>query len=107
MHRYGSVIGMKPEHREEYERLHADVWPGVLKQIYESNIRNYSIFRYGELLFAYFEYIGNDFAGDMAIMANDPTTQKWWELCKPLQTPVHDRAAGEWWADIQEIFHVD
>ncbi len=107
MHRYASVIGMKPEHREEYERLHAGVWPEVLKQIYDSNIRNYSIYRYGELLFAYFEYVGIDFAGDMANMANDPITQKWWELCKPLQTPVADRAAGEWWADIQEIFHTD
>ena len=69
MQRYASVIGMKPEHREEYERLHADVWPDVLKQIYQSNIRNYSIYRYGELLFSYFEYVGEDFEGDMAKMA--------------------------------------
>jgi L-rhamnose mutarotase len=55
MQRFASVIGLKPEHRAEYERLHAEVWPEVLKQIHDSNIRNYSIFRYGELLFAYFE----------------------------------------------------
>ena len=61
MKRYASVIGLKPEHRAEYERLHADVWPDVLKQIYVSNIRNYSIYRYGEILFSYFEYIGDDF----------------------------------------------
>lgn len=107
MQRYASVIGMKPEHRAEYERLHAGVWPEVLKRIYDSNLRNYSIYRYGELLFSYYEYVGNDFAGDMANMTNDPTTQRWWDLCKPLQTPVPDRAQGEWWADIQEIFHVD
>ena len=107
MTRYASVIGMKPEHREEYERLHAAVWPDVLDQIYKSNIRNYSIYRYGELLFSYFEYVGDDFAGDMAKMAEDPTTQKWWDLCKQLQTPVEDRAPGEWWSDIPEIFHVD
>lgn len=107
MKRYASVIGLKPEHREEYERLHADVWPDVLEQIRKSSIRNYSIFRYGDLLFSYFEYSGNDFDGDMAAMAADPTTQKWWSVCMPLQRPVDDRADGEWWAAIPEVFHVD
>ncbi|MEI9907155.1 MAG: L-rhamnose mutarotase [Actinomycetota bacterium] len=107
MKRYASVIGMKPEHREEYERLHANVWPDVLAQIRSSNIRNYSIYRYGELLFSYFEYVGTDFEADMAAMAADPTTQKWWAVCMPLQTPVDDRADGEWWAAIPEIFHAD
>lgn len=107
MTRYASVIGMKPENRAEYERLHANVWPDVLAKIYECNIRNYSIYRYGELLFAYFEYIGSDFDGDMAKMAADPMTQKWWDVCKPLQSPVVDRADGEWWAAIPEVFHVD
>ena len=107
MTRYASVIGMKPENRDEYERLHADVWPDVLAKIYECNIRNYSIYRYGELLFSYFEYIGNDFDGDMAKMAADPMTQKWWGVGKPLQSPVPDRADGEWWAAMPEVFHVD
>ena len=107
MTRYASVIGMKPENRAEYERLHADVWPDILAKIYECNIRNYSIYRYGELLFSYFEYIGSDFDADMALMAEDPMTQKWWGVCKPLQTPVVDRADGEWWAAIPEVFHVD
>jgi len=107
MTRYASVIGMKPENRAEYERLHADVWPDILAKIYECNIRNYSIYRYGELLFSYFEYIGSDFEEDMAKMAADPMTQKWWDVCKPLQSPVPDRADGEWWAAIPEVFHVD
>ena len=107
MTRYASVIGMKPENRAEYERLHADVWPDVLAKIYQCNIRNYASYRSGELLFSYFEYVGNDFDGDMAKMAADPTTQKWWGVCKPLQSPVPDRADGEWWAAIPEVFHVD
>ena len=107
MTRYASVIGIKLENKAEYERLHADVWPEVLAKIYECNIRNYSIYRYGELLFSYFEYIGNDFNVDIAKMAADPTTQKWWEVCRPLQSPVDDRADGEWWASVSEVFHVD
>jgi len=37
--RYGQVLEVKPEKIEEYKRLHADVWPGVLKQIKDCNIR--------------------------------------------------------------------
>ena len=44
MQRMGMVIGLKPEKIEDYKRLHADVWPSVLNQIAESNIRNFSIF---------------------------------------------------------------
>ena len=107
MKRYASVIGMKEEHRSEYDRLHADVWPKVLKQIHESNLRNYSIYRYGDLLFSYMEYVGTDFDSDMAAMAADETTQEWWKVCMPLQSPVEDRAEGEWWAAIPEIFHTN
>ncbi|MCB0110505.1 MAG: L-rhamnose mutarotase, partial [Caldilineaceae bacterium] len=59
------------------------------------------------LLFAYFEYIGDDFAADMAKMAADPTTQEWWQVCTPLQDPLPTRAEGEWWATMDEVFHTD
>ena len=105
--RYASVLGIPKENRERYEELHAAVWPEVLEQIKKSNIRNYSIYRYGELLFSYFEYVGDDFDGDMAKMAEDPATQRWWDINKRLQRPLPDRAEGEWWASIPEIFHTD
>ena len=107
MKRFASVIGLPPESVERYEALHASVWPAVLERISGSNIVNYSIYRYGELLFAYMEYDGNDFEADMAAMAADPVTQEWWDVCKPLQRPVEDRAEGEWWKDLPEIFHTD
>ncbi|MEL6150963.1 MAG: L-rhamnose mutarotase [Chloroflexota bacterium] len=105
--RFGQVIGIKPEHIDEYEKIHADTWPGVLAKIEECNIRNYSIFRYNNLLFAYFEYVGDDFDADMAKMAADETTQKWWDVCMPMQQPVEDREEGEWWKTIKEVFHTD
>ncbi|MEO0560975.1 MAG: L-rhamnose mutarotase [Chloroflexota bacterium] len=105
--RFGQVIGIKPEHIEEYEKLHAETWPGVLAMIEECNIRNYSIYRYNNMLFAYMEYIGDDFEADMAKMSADETTQKWWDVCMPMQNPVEDRAEGEWWHDLKEVFHTD
>ncbi|GHV73144.1 hypothetical protein AGMMS49940_04460 [Spirochaetia bacterium] len=95
------------EKLEEYKKLHADVWPGVLAMIRECNIRNYSIYYHNGLLFSYYEYTGSDYAADMAKMAADPTTQKWWALCNPCQRPLAQRREGEWWAEAEEVFHTD
>lgn len=107
MKRYGMVIGVNPKKIEEYKKLHAAVWPDVLKKITECNIRNYSIYLKNNTLFSYFEYVGSDFDADMAKMAADLTTQKWWDVCKPCQVPVNSREEGEWWANMEEVFHQD
>ena len=107
MQRYGSVIKVKPEKLEEYKQLHAAVWPDVLKMIAACNIRNYSIYLKDGFLFSYFEYVGTDFAADMAKMAADPVTQEWWKLTDPCQEPLPTRKAGEWWASMEEVFHTD
>lgn len=107
MKRCASVILLDADGVEKYERLHADAWPLVLKRINESNIRNYSIFRFNLTLFSYFEYVGEDFDADTAAMAEDPETQRWWDVCKPLQRPVSEATDSEWWHDIPEVFHVD
>lgn len=109
MKRYGAVIGLKPEAIAEYKRVHAAVWPDVLKQIKASRISNYSIFlREPEnLLFAYYEYAGDDHDADMAAMARDPTTQKWWDVCMPMQAPLASKSEAEWWASTDEVFHID
>lgn len=107
MQRYGMVIKVRPEKFEEYKRLHADVWPDVLKMIAACQIRNYSIFHRDGLLFGYLEYTGDDFDADMAKMAADPITQKWWEHCKPCQEPLPSCGSGEWWAMMEEVFHCE
>ncbi len=107
--RHGQIIAVDPEGIAEYKRLHAAAWPQVLEMISACNIRNYSIFlkEPENLLFAYFEYVGNDFDADMAKMAADPVTQDWWSKCTPLQRPLETRAKGQWWAEAEEVFHHD
>ena len=107
MKRYGSVIKVAPGKLEEYKKLHAAVWPSVLKTIYECNLRNYSIYYKDGYLFSYYEYIGDDYAEKIEKMAADPETQRWWTYCMPCQQPLETRAEGEWWADMEEVFHVD
>jgi L-rhamnose mutarotase len=105
MRRFGQVLGIRPEAIEEYERLHAAVWPEVLDTIHACNIRNYSIFRHETTLFAYFEYVGEDYGADMDQMAADPKTQEWWRLNRPLQ--VRWEEGDEWWTTAREVFHTD
>jgi L-rhamnose mutarotase len=107
MQRYGSVIKLKAEKLAEYRELHARVWPEVLRMIRSCNIRNYSIYYKDGFLFSYFEYHGEDFISDMRKMAADPNTQAWWKLTDPCQEPLATRQDGEWWASMEEFFHVD
>lgn len=107
MRRYGMVVRLRPEAEAKYKEYHADVWPGVLDTIRRCHIRNYSIYLKDGYLFSYFEYTGTDFEADMAKMAADPETQRWWAITQPMQEPLAARAPGEWWALMEEVFHME
>ena len=109
MQRMGMMIGIAPEKIAEYKELHANVWPEVLEQIAAANIRNYTIFlREPEnVMFGTWEYHGDDYEADMAKVAANEATRRWWAVCGPCQRPLESRKKGEWWATMEEVFHVD
>jgi L-rhamnose mutarotase len=107
MQRFGMMIRLKPGSEESYKRYHAAVWPEVLSMIHECNIRNYSIYLKDGILFSYFEYHGSDMKGDWDKMATHAKTQEWWAIMQPMQEPVPTRKEGEWWAEMEEVFHLD
>lgn len=107
MRKFGQVIHVKPECLEKYRALHANPWPEVNQKIKECHISNYTIFYRDGYLFSYFEYEGTDYKGDMKKMAEDPMTKKWWKETDPCQKPVDSARPGEWWADMEEIYHLD
>jgi L-rhamnose mutarotase len=112
MRRHGQVLRLVPGKVEEYRRLHAQVWPEVLHTLRACHVRDYTIFLRRlddgrDYLFGTFEHHGQDFAADMRRMAADPATQRWWSLCEPCQEPLRERAAGEWWAEMEVVFHAD
>jgi L-rhamnose mutarotase len=107
MKRYGWMIGLKPEAVEKYKAYHAAVWPEVLDRIRKCNIRNYSIYFKDNLLFGYYEYYGSDHAADMQKMGAHAKTQEWWAVMGPMQQPIDTRKPGEWWAEMEEVFHLD
>ena len=107
MKRVGQVIKVKEEYLEKYKKLHAAPWPEVNEMIKKCNIQNYSIYYRDGYLFSYFEYVGENYEEDMKKMAADPTTRKWWKETDPCQMPVESAKDGEWWADLEEVYHLD
>ena len=109
--RFGAMIGLRPEKKEEYLRLHAHCWPEILAILKKCHIRNYSIYL-GEVnekfyLFSYFEYTGDDIAKDMAVMKADAKTRQWWSHTDPCQIRLPDTKEGDWWKTIPEVFHME
>jgi L-rhamnose mutarotase len=103
--RIGQIIRLNLEKLEEYKRLHSNAWEGVLKTIYDCNIRNFSIFYRDGYLFSYYEYIGDDYEKDMEKMAADEITQEWWKQTSPCQKPIETAGKNEWWVMMEEVFH--
>jgi len=106
--RFGSVIGLNADKEQYYRELHADTWPTVLDRIKKSNMRNYSIYMTEiegkKYLFSYFEYVGQDFEGDMQAIADDPETQRWWKETDPCQFQLPTRKPGANWSEMEMVF---
>jgi len=103
--RVGMVIGIRPEHIEEYRRLHDDDNPGVRDLLRKYHIHNFSIFlteiegKWYE--FGYYEYTGNDFESDMARLAEEPRNIEWLKTCDPMQIPLPGEKG---WRVMEQIY---
>lgn len=103
-----AVTGLKPEMEMQYRTLHQTTWPGVLATIAKANIANFSIYlvEIGEqlYLFYYFDYVGDDFAKDMAGVGEDPVTRRWWKHTDACQLPLPEAAEKKQiWTDLMPV----
>jgi L-rhamnose mutarotase len=109
MRRLGQTIYLRPEAEAEYRKIHVKIWPEIEDAIRKAGIHNYSIFLKDGVMFAYFEYDGPDdeFDQRMKALANAPRMREWWDITEAMQIPLETRASGEWWANMEEVFHQD
>ena len=105
--RFGMVARLRAEKRAEYLELHSAVWSGVASTITECGIRNFSIFVTGDVIFGYYEYVGDDFEGDQETMAADPVTREWWARTAPCQLPFDPDSGLPNWQIMDEAWHQD
>ncbi|MFV0381604.1 MAG: L-rhamnose mutarotase [Breznakia sp.] len=106
LQRYGAVSTLTDETREKYIELHANAWSKVNEMIKKCNLQNYSIYVIGNLLFSYYEYVGEDYEADMAMMAADKTTQEWWAECIPCMRSLEGYGEEGVWTSMKEIYHL-
>ena len=103
--RVGMVIELRADKVDEYKALHVDSNPGVRDLLSKYNIRNFSIFlreiggRFYE--FGYYEYVGDDYEGDMARLAAEPRNEEWLKVCDPMQIPL---PGEESWAVMEQVY---
>ncbi|RAK71656.1 L-rhamnose mutarotase [Aspergillus fijiensis CBS 313.89] len=125
--RIAQIVHLKPAAVAAYKECHANVWPEVLRQIHECNIRDYSIFFDNErTLFATFKYIGEDYEGDMERMRANPKVREWWamtdgmQVCEipslfslsltegsPIPGAVGSAEGPGWWKVLDEVFYTE
>ncbi|MCE3037909.1 L-rhamnose mutarotase [Helicobacter anatolicus] len=102
--RFSQITKIKQDMLETYKNLHYNAWKEINDTLKKAHIQNYSIYHYGDYLFAYFEYTGEDFSKDMQQIAQDSFTQKWWIQTDACQIPMGENSP---WLDITEVFHLD
>lgn len=103
MKRIGRIVKLKQEMKERYIQLHADPWPEVTRAIHDCGIRNFSIYLKGEILFSYFEYVGNAYEDDMKRL--DELTAEWLRETDRCQEPAEQTEEGGLWSVMDEIFY--
>ena len=95
------VMKLKPGCEAIYKQRHDEIWPEMLELMKRDGIRNYSIYRYGLILFAYLERDGPAPEGRPI----DPLVWRWWELMAPcMETNVDLSPVQE---PVEEVFHAE
>ncbi|HJY21464.1 MAG TPA: L-rhamnose mutarotase [Hanamia sp.] len=109
MKRYSLTLDLKndPELIQQYEKIHKEVWPEIIKSIKDSGIENMEIYRYQNRLFMIME-VSDDFSFDKKNEADkqNEKVQQWEELMWKYQQPLPGSAAGEKWKLMDKIFEL-
>ncbi|KAI1392234.1 rhamnose mutarotase [Hypoxylon trugodes] len=113
--RIAQIVKLKPEFVDKYKEVHDAVWPEVLQQIKDCNIRDYSIYHdpTTAILFATFKYVGYDYAGDMERMRKNPKVREWWAMTDGFQESIVPGAQNSesgnpaWWKVLDEVFYLE
>ena len=102
MKRIATISKLKPGTADKYIELHKNVWPGVVKAGHDAHMQNYSIYRFGDYLFSYYEYTGDDFDGDMARKADLDVSQEWQKATGEYREIM---TGSQRYIELEEIWH--
>lgn len=106
MGRAAFIFRIKPELKDEYKKVHDEIWPELSKAIRDVGIRNYSIFfRKDGTLFAYLEV--DDYNKAMGELGKTDVNTRW-QKCMDKYFIKQDKSIlGPEIEMIEEVFHLD
>ena len=111
MNRHVLTVNLKddPAAIDAYRRHHARVWPEVLDSLRRAGVREMDIHLLGRQLVMVVDLEdGLDVKRVFAAHRTSSTRVAEWEaLMKTLQEPVDAAGAGEWWAAMEPVFHLN
>lgn len=103
MRRYAFMMRLKNDGViDVYEQLHKEIGQEVIEAHRRAGFRNYSIYRRGLDLFAYFE--SEDPEGCFTRIAQEPIMKEWWAKTNPLMETEGNKPL---FIPIPEVFHMD
>jgi len=94
---------------ETYRDYHRRVWPEVLDSLRTVGVERMDIHQLGRRLVMILELTdGLDFRRVFARhLASSARVAEWERLMKSLQEPSPDAPEGEWWALMEQVFHLE
>jgi L-rhamnose mutarotase len=100
--RHAWVMKLKPGQEAEYKRKHDEIWPEMVQLLKSQGIHNYSIYRHGLTLFAYYEREGE---APAIKRAADPIELRWRAWMEPHMETLADATPVV--EQVEEVFRLD
>ena len=94
---------------DAYTRHHRDVWPEVQASLRHVGVEQMDIYLLGRRLVMVVEMRdGLDYRDAFkAHVSSSQRVAEWERLMKALQEPAVEAGAGEWWAVMEPVFHLE
>lgn len=109
--RYVLTVNLKddPAVVELYKRHHREVWPEVQASLGRVGVEQMDIYLLGRRLVMVVEMRdGRDYRTAFgAHAASSQRVAEWERLMQSLQEPPAEARAGEWWAAMEPVFHLE
>ena len=104
MKRFATLTKLKPGAKEQYKKIHDEIWDEIIAANDESNFHNFSIYIIDDYMFSYFEYTGSDYDADIKKKLSLPAIAKWRDFTGQYTDFVKD---GIKTIPLEELWHND
>jgi L-rhamnose mutarotase len=104
MKRLAFKMKLKPGFVEEYKKRHDEIWPELKTLLFDSGVRDYSIFIDEEtnILFAVQKVVGDGGSQDLG---TTEIVKKWWAYMADIMDTNPDNSPVS--IPLPEVFHID